>query len=210
MIGLSGAHRTGKTTLAMRFAQEQDIPFIRTSASEVYRQCGMDPAVDYPIGFRVSVQEAILHTFERQYAEAQKLSKLWIADRTPIDLASYMLADIQRATVAEQPVLANHINDYVQRCLKATNRWFGIVVLVQPGIATVNAEGKALACPAFMEHLNQLQMGLMMDERLGSRHYFIPRRYVALSERMQALTHAARSAVEQHRTNVDLGQVTVH
>lgn len=200
MIGLSGANGTGKSTLAQAFAQEQEIPFVATSASEVFKRLGLDPAANYPIEVRLMVQEAILTAFEAQYAAATKLSPLWIADRTPIDLASYLLADVQRGNLVDTPELAAHVNDYVARCLKAAARHFSIIMLVQPGIEVpMNREGKAPSCTAYMEHLNTIQLGLLCDERNSTRRFSLPRNIVSLEARMQALRRSVATAIETEK-----------
>lgn len=197
MIGLCGAHRVGKTTLAQAFAQQQDIPFVRTSATEVFNALGKDPKAEYSIEERLGIQEAILHAFERQYADAQNRSMAFIADRTPIDLASYMLADVQRSTFAGKPELAKMVTDYVDRCINSANRWFSTIVLVQPGITLIEESGKAPACPAYIEHINALQTGLLLDERLTVRHYMIPRGYTDLQDRIDSVVNAVSHAVKQ-------------
>lgn len=60
MLGLSGAHRTGKTTLAQAFAKEQDINFLQTSATAVFKAAGLNPAGHLTIEQRIAVQEAML------------------------------------------------------------------------------------------------------------------------------------------------------
>lgn len=157
---------------------------------------GKDPKVEYPIADRIAIQESILHAFERQYIDASKRHEVWIADRTPIDLASYMLADIQRSTLVGSPAVAGMVTDYVKRCLETTNRCFATVVLVQPGIALVEEAGKAPCCPAFIEHINALQSGLLLDQRLMVSHYMIPRRIVDLRNRIDSVAQAV-----EHATN---------
>jgi predicted ATPase len=196
VLGLVGSHRTGKTTLAQAFAQKFELPFVRTSATEVFAAIGRDPKVDYPIEERISIQEAILYAFEKQYEQARSVSKVFIADRTPIDLASYLLADIQRGTTAPIPGLSDMVTGYVDRCMNSASTWFSTIILVQPGIPLVEADGKAPACPAYIEHLNALQMGLLQDPKLHSRHYCIPRKFTNLEERISALSHAVSHAAE--------------
>jgi predicted ATPase len=203
MIGLTGANDTGKTTLAKAFAQAKDIPFVQTSGSAVFKMLGLDPSKDYPIEERLAIQEAILQAFEIQYADATARTPLWISDRTPIDLASYMLADVSRETLAGKPGLARMIDDYKKRCIASANRFFSVVVLVQPGIPlTQNRPGKAPSCPAFMEHLNHLQFGLMKDESVHFKNFYIPRRYTELSQRVECLTNAVSSAIVTHQARM--------
>lgn len=195
-IALTGGHRTGKTTLARAFAEAEGLTFVQTGTTQVFELLGKDPKADYPVGERLAIQEAILFALEKQYAAAATLGPVFIADRCPVDLAGYMLADVQRSTLAGEPAIADMVNDYVRRCIESTNRWFATVVLVQPGIALVEASGKAPACPAYIEHLNLIQSGLLVDERLQSRHYLIPRRYTSLQQRVESVRSAALHAIE--------------
>jgi hypothetical protein len=201
VIGISGSHRVGKTTLAQKFAQESEILFLQTSASAVFKAAGLDPAGPMTLQERIGVQEAMLMVFERLYAEGAKQSKLglFITDRTPIDLATYLMAEVQQnSTQGLEDEMVNFAVGYVHRCIQATNRWFSTVVILQPGIQVVEAEGKARGCPLFMEHLNSLMLGLAADERLLCKHYFIPRKYVLLDDRLNALKHAVSAAIDSH------------
>lgn len=187
-----------------------------TSASEIYKMLGRDPKAAYPIDERIAIQEAILYGFEQQYKMISGRSRLFVADRTPIDLAGYLLADVARGTFEqyEEPTkVARMVNDYVARCIEATNRWFSVVVLVQPGIALVEEEGKAPACPAYMEHLNATMAGLMMDDRLMSKSFRIHSRITDLDERVAATGKALAMVRENDKVRqeaVKAGVLTMH
>jgi len=197
-LALVGAHRTGKSTLARAFAQRNDVPFVQTGATEVFKALGLDPKAEYPIAERISIQAAILSAFEAQWVDAMSRSTFFISDRSPIDLASYLLADVTRQTLAGQPLVAEAVNHYVTRCIESANRFFATIVLVQPGIPLVEEEGKAPACPAYMEHLNALQLGLLTDVRLEARNYTIRRSCVDIDLRVQALENCLRAAMDTH------------
>ena len=196
MIGLVGCNGVGKTTLAKAFALKQDIPFVATSTSAVFERLGMDPKAEYSFAVRLQIQEAILTALEGQYALARKSSALFIADRTPFDLAAYTLADIQRSTLhGDQETTAAAMN-YVQRCFKAAAENFSVIALVQPGIALVERDGKAQSCPAFMEHFNAIAFGLLVDERNEVQRFMIPRSVLSVEARVMALSNAAAHALK--------------
>lgn len=186
MLGLCGSHRSGKSTLAREFAQRNDILFVETTVSQVFRDLGLDPSKTYEVDDRLMIQELILQTLTRQYREARKKSTLFIADRTPLDFAAYTLADITGNACPTESV-ARLVNDYVQRCIDATMEHFSMVVLVQPGIPVVEAPGKARSCPAYMEHFNTLARGLLADERVGCQRFVIPKTTLDLEARLEAL-----------------------
>lgn len=199
MIGLTGPQRVGKTTLAQAFADASGLPFLATTASGVFEMLDLDPKKEYPIEVRLMVQEVILQMFESQYEEMTRQSPVFITDRTPIDLASYALADVTRATFEGKPLVAKAMNDYVQRCLKSASRFFTVVVHVQPGIPLIEAEGKAPACPAYMEHLNALQTGLMHSENNLVRSTEMPRRLTDLQDRKEFLANVLQTCMDMQK-----------
>lgn len=196
MIGLCGPHRVGKSSLAKAFAEMAGMLYVETSISEVFQKMGLDPRAEYPIEQRLMIQEVILGALCLQYRKARAVSKVFIADRTPIDMASYMLADVARSTVADQPGVAKLVNAYVDRCFAATVEHFAVVVQIQPGIKVVDAPGKAPPCPAYIEHLNALQLGLLADERNKVVRFAMPRVVLTMDDRVSALGNAVGSAVE--------------
>lgn len=86
-IGLTGAHRTGKTTLAVELAKEFDLKFIRTNVIDYYGQHNLFPNDNIPIKKRYEIQQTILHGVESQLNNQTN----FISDRTPIDFFSYAL-----------------------------------------------------------------------------------------------------------------------
>lgn len=156
---------------------------------------GLDPKADYPFEMRLAIQEMLLGVFCQQYKTAAAKGSLFVADRTPIDLASYLLADVQRGTVFGNDVANKATLKYIDSCLAAATHHFSVIVLVQPGIQLQEREGKAPQCPSYMEHLNAVQLGLMCDERFHGKAKSIPRHVLDLSERVRLLTLAASGAI---------------
>lgn len=205
MIGLSGTHGSGKTTLAEAFGRKSHVPVVLTSASGVYHSLGLDPAADYPVEVRLGAQAAILHAFTRQYSHAQDKNPVFIADRTPLDLISYMLADIQRATVLENPGAQAMVMQYIEDCYGVLNRFFSAVLIVQPGIPLQpGREGKAGACPAFMAHQNALLKGLLNDDRVKTRGYLMPTTVLDLDDRVKCVENAYLNAFRRQTEQVEV------
>lgn len=188
MIGLSGPNGTGKTTLANAFAKAQGVTCVETSASAVFKRMGLDPKADYPFEMRLAIQEMLLGVFCQQYRTAAKNGALFITDRTPIDLASYLLADVQRGTMYGNDNINKATVKYVEDCLAAATRYFSGIMLVQPGIDIGERAGKAPQCPSYMTHLNALQLGLLCDERYLGRVKVIRRHTTDLQDRLGLLT----------------------
>lgn len=180
-LGLSGGHRTGKTTLARLFAEKHGIPFVYTSASETWKRMGLDPAERHPFALRLRVQQAILEDCRALYA-AQR--ETFITDRTPLDFLGYTYADINGRITEEERAL---LHDYERECFATLNLYFRMVVIVQPGIPIVEEPGKAVSEPAYIDHLNHLMIGLSNDDRMTSAKFYIRKRDTSIESRIKAL-----------------------
>jgi len=177
-IGLCGAHRTGKTTLALQLAKRCALPFARTSTTEVFAQNGLNPAHIMDFATRLWIQKKVLHAAQavwRQYPQG------FVTDRTPLDFISYTLADIQ----GHQTVDSQQLAHYIALCFTAMNEHFSHIIAVQPGIPLVYEAGKAALSEAYIEHLNTLILGLGYDERTQCPVWVIPRNCTALEQRTQ-------------------------
>lgn len=161
-LGLSGAHRTGKTTLAIALADRLNIPFVRTTTSQVFAKLGLDPAEPMDFKTRLFVQHHVLESAEQVW---QNSSSPFVSDRTPIDMIAYTLGDIQGKTEVDFDLL----NLYIDRCFASTNQFFQNLVIIQPGIPLVYEEGKAALNAAYIEHINVLVIGLCKDSRLKAQ-----------------------------------------
>lgn len=207
MIGLAGSHRSGKSTLARAFAEKHGVPFVQTSALAVFEEMGLDPAKTYDFDTRLRVQEEILVRFDKLYAEYACV-ELAIADRTPLDLASYLLGDVSNETLNESQ--EERLGKYVSECFAVCNKRFSIVLVVQPGIEVVPMKGKASASLGYREHLNSLVLGFSVDERLLSSHFYIPRTMLNLDERVGAVEYAVQRSRERALSQRQALGISVH
>lgn len=180
MIGLAGPHRSGKTTLALSFAEREGFAFVPTDTSGVFARLGFDPTKNYDFQTRLTIQEAIL---EDAYLKWQAhAGELFITDRTPLDMLGYTFADVTREPLV--PELEARLVRYADRAIEITNRVFGLVVLIQPGIPFVAAEGKAPDSPAYIAHHTALVRGFLTDERVTVQCYSMPSNKLDLAERV--------------------------
>lgn len=191
MIGLCGAHRTGKTSLARAYAEKHGIAFVETSVSAIFKDLGHDPSATFDFKTRLDIQEVILERLDVVYGALNPAEQA-ITDRTPIDMLGYTMSEAigEAVSAADQERFAK----YVDRCFDVTNRRFSCLVLVQPGIPLVYQPGKAIMNAAYIDHLNSLMLGLSVDQRVKAAHYYIPRRLVAMDERLAALENAVGRA----------------
>ncbi len=176
-LGLCGAHRTGKTTLAIALSSRLNIPFVRTTTSQVFAQLGLDPAEPMDFKTRLFVQNHVLDAAEQVW---QSSAQPFVSDRTPIDMIAYTLGDIQGKIEVDFDLL----NQYISRCFASTNQFFQNLAIIQPGIPLVYEEGKAALNAAYIEHINILVIGLCHDSRLKANVFCNPRDAIALDLRI--------------------------
>ncbi|HMX30188.1 MAG TPA: AAA family ATPase, partial [Blastocatellia bacterium] len=180
-VGLCGAHRTGKTTLAMELATLHGAQFVRTRVSEIFRECGLHPAQPMDFATRLNIQFRLLEACESDW---QAAAGNFITDRTPVDLMAYTLGDIQGETAVNEA----DFERYIECCFAAANRFFDTLIIIQPGIPLEAADGKAALNKAYIEHINSLIIGLCHDERLRCRVLSLPREQTVLPERIKTLS----------------------
>jgi hypothetical protein len=176
-LGLCGAHRTGKTTLAIAISSHLNIPFVRTTTSQVFAQLGLDPAEPMDFQTRLFVQNHVLDAAEQVWQES---ASPFISDRTPIDMIAYTLGDIQGKTDVDFDLLSQ----YIDRCFASTNQFFQNLAIIQPGISLVYEEGKAALNAAYIEHINVLVIGLCSDRRLKTNVFCNARNAIDLETRI--------------------------
>ena len=176
-LGLCGAHRTGKTTLAIAISSQLNIAFVRTTTSQVFAQLGLDPAEPLDFQTRLFVQNHVLDAAEQVWQES---ASPFISDRTPIDMIAYTLGDIQGKTDVD----FNLLSQYIERCFASTNQFFQNLAIIQPGIPLVYEEGKAALNAAYIEHINVLVIGLCSDRRLKTNVFCNARDVINLKTRI--------------------------
>lgn len=178
-IGLAGAHRVGKSTLAKAVAEKLGWSFLPSRATEVFAAHGFQVGERLTFDQRLKVQTSIL---EAHIADAAAMKGSWISDRTTLDLATYTLMAGMDTESLQKETMA-----YVNRCLHEVNRLYGMVVLVQPGIAPVMEEGKFPPNPVTQELMNSSLWGLMANEAISINTMFLRRETIDLTERVDSV-----------------------
>lgn len=184
-IGILGAHRVGKTTLAMEYAYRYEIPFLQTNTSDVFKKHGIDPKEQMSFKARLYIQRCILEEADKQWTNALEY---FITDRTPVDYVMYTLADcVLDVGASDYKELQIYMND----CFEVCYTHFTVLVLLQPGIEIKEDDKKTTASlnPAYIEHLNALAWGLCNNEKLRVPKFYIPRARTDIGERIASVKY---------------------
>jgi hypothetical protein len=164
-IGLCGAHGTGKTTLAIALSQKLGIPYIPIDASNVFLEHKFHPSDKLDIRTRLFLQQKILAKAEDIWFDVDEPS--FICDRTPLDMAAYMLADVGNGELDKHKHTHKHthtqseVMDYLQDCFNVTARYFGKIVLIPPAIPFVEREYKAAINQPLIFKLHTQLLGML-------------------------------------------------
>lgn len=180
-IGLCGAHRSGKTTLAKSLAVRLNFDFLQTSATSVFAKLGLDPKDNLNFNDRFRVQLAILNEFILLWSNCEGN---YVSDRTPLDLLAYFLADLR----GDSEIKPSQLNFYTDSCFDACEKYFSNLILVQPGIPLIYEPGKAAMNIGYIEHLNVIMTGLLQQSPIeSSGKLIIPRSILLLDERVNLI-----------------------
>lgn len=181
-IGICGAHRTGKTTLARALARRLKVYYLKHHSAPVFKRERL--SADTPMDFdhRFHVQKELLKDGSLMWERHHDGE--FITDRCPIDYLGYTLADIQGSTQTSIHML----DAYQNECFDNLNRYFTHLVLLQPGIPVVPAEGKAPLNEAYMMHLNALMIGATSNPRCQVSTAIVPEEVITVEERSDFVT----------------------
>lgn len=195
MIGLTGPHRCGKTTLAKAYSEAEKVPFVQTSASGVFKQMGLSPKADYSLDTRIEIQENILTALTEQWRSAGE--GIYITDRTPIDLMAYTLADVPREPLPD--ATQERLTKYMNNCRRVLNENFSVIVLMQQGIHLVDEVDKAPIGQGYMDHIKHLMWGIAASNEVLSHQFYMPKRTIDLQERVKCVNYALKRALHRHQ-----------
>jgi predicted ATPase len=167
LYGLSGASGTGKTTLGRAVGDCIGIPFIPTDFTSMARaECSRTGLQEMTVPERLRFQEQMLLAFLKK---ARAIKGHAIMDRTPMDLAAYLLAEIhmhssKKLTVEE----CRRVDGYVTMCQKMTYVLFDHVFVVRPLPSYEESTDRPAYNPAYQRHIQMLIEGGLLSSTFSA------------------------------------------
>lgn len=178
-IGFCGAHGTGKTTLVIALSHSIGVPYIPIDASNVFLEHKFHPSDKLDIRARLFLQQKILAKAEDIWFDVDEPS--FICDRTPLDMAAYLLADVGNGELDKHT--QDEVMDYLQDCVKITIKYFDKIVLVPPAIPFVEREYKAAINQPLIFKLHTQLLGML--NYLDLPYKELPKDCLDLGDRVQ-------------------------
>lgn len=161
IYGIGGASGTGKSTLAADCAEYLDLAFMQTSITAMSKRAGFDPVAPLTLADRIALQEGLLVQFQELL---RGLRGPAILDRTPLDLAMYMMAELTMHSHREvNPQMLEQAYAYVGKCLDLTERYLDHVFVTTPLESYEATNTRPPENPAYQLHCHILMLGLTAD-----------------------------------------------
>lgn len=160
-IAICGAHRVGKSTLALELSSIFDKEYISSSITKLMTEYGVptDVALKYPK--RLDVQNFILEGYDKLFWD----KKDFVADRCHFDLLLYTLMEVNN-DFPQDKNLSEAFDAYVAKCIQETQK-IDALYLLQPGIPIVDASGKGALVKPLIDKLNLIGLGLIQSHGLN-------------------------------------------
>lgn len=205
LYGLTGSHRSGKTSLARAVAEELDIEFYETSISKTAKEFGYDAVSDLTLTERLHLQTLLL---DNHIKEISKRGRPLITDRTPLDFCGYLACEFTMNNGRlVTPETLNLAVTFMEKCLQATKDYYDFIFYLAPLSDYVVEDGKPTANPVYqMNHaltvmgaISQLKeevnYALIFEQDWEVRKDFV---HNALVKRMDAIDEERKTAIYLH------------
>lgn len=218
-IGFSGAHRTGKTTLAKKVSEIYGYEFIAGSATPVFNRFGVTPNQYIPIKTRFEIQRAVLDDF----CERVSGSNRFVTDRTPFDFIGYMRAELcTNAFFEENTVTERELTDYFNQCYEAAAKYLDLTIFLEPALPIVFEEGKGSLNKHYIHNVSALMFDALsrrpqdlptnnictvLDADVGSR---IEQRIVYVRGIIDEYPSLVQHVHERMNEEINVGSLSLH
>lgn len=195
-VGLAGAHRTGKSTIAAEVAAMLGFPFVASYTTDIATRLGFDINKDNSFARRLDYQTHVLNAMEESFSKRT----MFISDRTPLDAAAYLLSEVKSFTGDQ--TTQELANQYIDRARKMTSNLFDIVIVVPPAISVEPMPGKPLVNPAFQEHIHFLVCGMLFDPDIDVKQGQLLRDNTDQADRVAAVFEFMKEWEQRDRLDI--------
>lgn len=159
LFGLLGPQRTGKTTLAVTFANQYAATYINASISKFIAELGLDSSVaDYDFETRIKIQEHLFTSLYHHLEQYRDKPSVFITDRTFWDLIYYAVDAINESTSEDHIEWLHH---YEEKCIQAQKELFTNAIYIKPGIPITQADTSYKATEMIQHKAHLLYMGIL-------------------------------------------------
>lgn len=205
LIGISGAHGCGKTTLAKEYAIRSGLDYVPASTNEIAKRAGYaHGSVDLDINERIKLQWHILEGFKSFIKDCPPNA---VTDRTPLDVAAYTLAEMgMHSAKLADPAVLKTVPLLVREAQALTKQCFQHVSILRP-LPTYDAvEGKRPPeNEAFQMHFQFLLEGLAFATQMSKTFSISLSVTNSLEARLEMLSEDVADVIERsgsHETPV--------
>jgi len=169
IIAFSGSHRTGKTSLGYsvhNYAPE--IEFIKTKVSSLSLWDSILPDSLVSFAERIYIQELIYKDISCFFTSkiATYPEKSILFDRSPLDIAAYLLSNIDSTTSS---LYNSRTKQLITNCVELTKTCFNYVFIIPPVIPFIPESGKAskvYSSLAYRLSLHYILLGLCTENNI--------------------------------------------
>lgn len=123
-FGITGAHKSGKTTLAKAVAKRWNMKYVDAQLSSVLRAFGVSPNEQVPFAKRLEVQQNMVSHLINLLNDADEN---FITDRTFLDIAGYTLSYMPH-TVSD--IESETVKMIVDQCYRAQAAFYDRTIIL--------------------------------------------------------------------------------
>lgn len=187
-VSFTGPHRSGKSTLAAAFAPVAGLAYRPFPTAQIVERAGLALNRVETLAQRINFQEAILMGAIKFF----RASGDFVTDRSPLDLAAYMLADVRNEPISESDDL--RIQAFVRACVNLANETISQGFVLQPVLPYVAEPGKPHANRSYQLHHLHTLWGLAQGENVSAKFVMVAADVVSVEDRVSScISECARS-----------------
>ncbi|HGS5147632.1 TPA: AAA family ATPase [Vibrio parahaemolyticus] len=180
-IGIAGAHRTGKTTLAREVAELTGHHFVEGSATPSFLRYNCKPTDDLSLSKRIVIQQHILNRWTAE------MSNDSVTDRTPLDFIAYLASEVNTSDYQSlSDIGVGVIEAYIDKCMSRLSS-LDAIFIVPPAVEIVYDDSKGICDKLMVERIHALIVGYAeLSEH--PRVFLLDRGMTDLNDRVKYVT----------------------